>query len=454
MRAGVLLWAALAAAPAAAQFQLSVPEGDIERPVGAQYDFGVVPAGDVREVRFRVRNVSSGPAALNFTPLSGPAFTTVTTPELPAELGSGSAVEFTVQFHPPATGLYSTALSVGNLSPILRGRGRAGLDVFLDMDGTLVPLTSASTILFPDVERNSTGTRRIVARNATAEPIATGGISVSGEYFRLGPQLPPESLGPGEQAVFEVSFHPESGGERAGLLVVDERRITLEGTTVEPPLPAPVIVADPTEIASAQQAKLSIRFDEARTNGAGRVTLEFQPAAEEFPADPAIIFPSTNSASAEFTVIEGRTSAVFGTQEQIEFQTGTTAGTLVIKVELGSHTESMSFPIAAAPPGIDSVRGTRSASSIEVQISGFDNTRTASQLSFTFYDRTGAVIGAGPLRADPRAAFEEYFKSSEVGGMFSLRAVFPVTGDTSGIGGFEVEITNSAGTAKSARTSF
>jgi hypothetical protein len=88
-----------------------------------------------------------------------------------------------------------------------------------------------------------------------------------------------------------------------------------------------------------------------------------------------------------------------------------------------------------------------------VDLTGFDNTRTAGRLSFTFFDPTGNVIGSGPISADGTALFATYFQSS-AGGTFELKAVFPVTGNFSQISEFQAAVTNSAGSATTTRLSF
>jgi len=75
-------------------------------------------------------------------------------------------------------------------------------------------------------------------------------------------------------------------------------------------------------------------------------------------------------------------------------------------------------------------------------------------VSFTFFDRSGSTIPSGAIQTDASADFRAYFERSEVGGVFSLRAVFPVTGSPDQIDGVEVEMPNSVATARSARVRF
>jgi hypothetical protein len=75
-------------------------------------------------------------------------------------------------------------------------------------------------------------------------------------------------------------------------------------------------------------------------------------------------------------------------------------------------------------------------------------------LTFTFYDAAGNVIAPGAIVADAEKEFAGYFAGSGLGGIFLLRAVFPVNGNTSGVVACETKLVNSAGTATTQRTVF
>jgi DNA-binding NarL/FixJ family response regulator len=124
------------------------------------------------------------------------------------------------------------------------------------------------------------------------------------------------------------------------------------------------------------------------------------------------------------------------------------AGRVTFTVELQSHREQATVELAPAAVEFDSVAAVRAAYSVEVEVRGFDNTRSASALAFTFRDRNGGAIGRGPVRVDAAQDFRRYFEAATLGGVFSLRAVFPVRGNVSEIGSVEVEVVNSQGTAR------
>jgi hypothetical protein len=226
----------------------------------------------------------------------------------------------------------------------------------------------------------------------------------------------------------------------------------LAGTGVDPSLPKPHLSLDLAKPLSAQQGAVSVTFDApAKAAGAGAITLDFRPAVGGT-KDTAIAFAS-GGRTAGFTVSAGDTQAHFGDRAAVAIQTGTTAGALVLTVELGGVTDQQTVIIDPAAVIITSVLAVRPGGAIEIAVAGFDNTRTAGALTFTFFDAAGSAVPPGALRVDAAAVFAGYFATSD-GGVFSLKAAFPVTGDASLITGVEVQIANSIGATRTSRVSF
>jgi hypothetical protein len=73
---------------------------------------------------------------------------------------------------------------------------------------------------------------------------------------------------------------------------------------------------------------------------------------------------------------------------------------------------------------------------------------------FGFYDSSGSLIAPGSITIAGTTAFQEYFATSVLGGVFALNALFPVTGNTDLVVAAEVQLTNSQGTAQSAMITF
>jgi hypothetical protein len=205
---------------------------------------------------------------------------------------------------------------------------------------------------------------------------------------------------------------------------------------------------------SADQARWSVKLAEpARTGGAGRVRMEVRPSGAGGSDDSSAQFV-TGGRSAEFTFSAGDTAVWFGREQSIVYQTGTTAGTIVLTMEAGGYTDQMTLAISPETVRIDKAAAARSGSNLEVQFSGFDNTRTVSEVSFTFYLRSGQALAGMPVRTPVTGAFEQWWQQSRMGGVFSFKAVFPVSGDAQQIGSVDVEIRNASGTSSTQRLTF
>jgi hypothetical protein len=107
--------------------------------------------------------------------------------------------------------------------------------------------------------------------------------------------------------------------------------------------------------------------------------------------------------------------------------------------------EAASIEIPPQPVVIDAVQMTQSAAGIEIQVRGYDNTRSISQASFTFLQKDGTPVAPGAIQQDLAATFKDYFASSAVGGSFQMKAAFPVSGTAGLIEAARLGITNSVG---------
>ena len=141
-------------------------------------------------------------------------------------------------------------------------------------------------------------------------------------------------------------------------------------------------------------------------------------------------------------------------------QTGVVGATLaqplVVRVVasdgVGVAGVNVAFDVASGLVKIDLVRTTRAASGLDVEITGFDTSHSASRLAFRFIDRDGAAVAPGEIAVDAAGAFRSFFDTSAFGGLFKVHAVFPVTGNALQITAIEVDMTNTVGTTMFPRT--
>ncbi len=439
----ILLPLLLLAPAAFAQFEIYVVDGNVERAVPAVYQFGSFQPGEVAAVRFRIRNVSAQPAALSFLSLGGTGFSLDPKPTVPVGLASQQSIEFQVLFQSGTPGTYSAALDSEGISVLLAATVLPGLTY--SADSQILGLTPLD---FGSVEVGSSISKHFLVVNQTGDAFAIPVITVQGGGFSL-PGTAPSGmlLQPQETSGFDVRYQPAEAGASSGELVIGGRVYTLAGIAVEVALPKPSLELNLPGPQSGQQGTISVRFDApARTAGTGLVTLEFQPQ----PAgamDPAIQF-AAGGRKLSFAVSPGDTQASF------PFQTGTTAGTLAFTVTLGSNSDRKTITVAPAAVSLTASQGARSAGNIEVRLTGFDNSRSVSRVTYTFFDSAGNTIPPGALAVDSAADFTRFFQSSDAGGNFQLQAIFPVAGDTAKIAAFEAQILNSTGTAQTGRIAF
>ena len=238
-------------------------------------------------------------------------------------------------------------------------------------------------------------------------------------------------------------------------LEIEQRRIVLLGTAVDPPFPQPGIEIDIAARRSSQQGNLKITLARAsEATGPGQVDIEFQPAGAGVRADPAIQFLATGKRTATFQVNQKDIVGHFGSDDHIVFQTGTTAGRIIFTVKLGEFTAQATLAIAPELVGVDSAKGQWTSAGLDLRVAGFDNTRSASSLRFTFYDQNGSILQPGTIVVDGSAAFQQYFSSSDLGGVFGLHAFFPVFGSSTLVDSVDIGLVNSAGTIQTGKIRF
>ena len=436
---------------AASQFSLYQVTGNAGLLAGAQFSFGSVYPNAPATVEFSILNTTSQTQTVTVLSVSGAGFSVDAA--APMTLKANASVQFTLTFEGATAGSYSGSLDVAGIVVALTATATAGLTYEVELPSGASALSEAA-VDFGSVKVGSNATLGFLAVNQTAAPLTVDSIGVAaGDFALVGLSPAGTSLAPQSSASFAIEFSPTAAGARTAVLSIGGRQFTLTGTGLSPPPPTPLLTVALGEAQSAQQGSVAVSFDApAATGGTGTVTLEFQ-SLPEGELDPGILF-AAGGQTANFTFNQGDTAASFGGAASAAFQTGTTAGTLILAAQIGSAVSQQNVTIAPAAIGVAAVTGTRQTAGVSVNVTGFDNTRTAGMLSFTFYDSAGAVIPPGAIAYDSVPAFASYFAGSGDGGQFALAAYFPVNGNPSQVSGFTVQLVNSAGTATTARTSF
>ena len=385
------------------------------QPVGASATLGVTNPGDFLDTRFR------GPAQANIQ-IGGAGFTA-------RDILPGG--DFTVRFLPTAEGSYSASLTVAGVTVILRATGLA--TVVVSQVG--FALSRGSVIDFGVVEVGATAERTLLLENRSTRILTIARID-TGATILDGPVLP-LNLAPGRSVPLRLGLTPGSVGFVELPLSVDGRDFILRAGGTIPRLPAARILTDGENLRSGQQVRLRIEFAEAaRFAAGGTLELSFNGT------DPGVRFSTGRVAT--FSVAAGSRVARFGGADDIMMQTGSSSGIIRLLVRAPGAETLSEFRIDQQPVVVDEAKATREGSTIVVAITGFDNSRGAASMNFRFADRAGNPLGS-VFTVTAADEWKSYFQSSEMGGVFRLRAVFPVAGDASLVGSVAVEIANTVG---------
>jgi len=459
-----LLFASILPLSALAQLQVYVASGtaagtcSLVNPtltlVGSTLSVGTVAIGDTVETQFRVQNTGSTSVPLQVS-LSGDGFAidAPPAPNVPPNAESAFCVDFT----PTVLASYSAILDVNGNNITLLGQAAAVATVTLS--GSTTPLPYGATVGFGSVAVGASQTQGFVLSNSANTSVTVTSVKVSGSGFALVAGLSlPADIGHGQSVPFQVNFTPQSGTPYQGTLTVDSRSFILTGQGLAPPLPAATIVFASSVGASKQQNSITIPLASAsQVSGTGTLSMAFQPSVAGVADDPAIQFLTGPLRKATVSIAIGATSATIGGQPNIAFQTGTTAGTITLTLTLENNPPQQTT--LTIPPALinltDEVTAVRIPGALNVAFSTFDNTHSASQLAFTFYDLKRKPLSQGPINVETNA-FQLYFENNatQYGGMFQMLATFLVTGDTTQIGFVTAQITNSAGTTTAQQIPF
>ncbi len=368
-------------------------------------------------------------------------------------LGPGESQTLTVHFAPKQTGYFTGSLQIDSLIVLLFARSLPAASLFVQTASGLIQAHSGVPLNLV-LDATFTGQIPCLLENNFSGPVTISVLSVSGDWALAGGPVLPDVLQPGEQASFALTrVSPAAGTTLAGTVIVNQWPYAIGG---HPPMPNIHLNIPDSLLSSNQQTALSINFDPAPTTSiSGTVNLSFEAAGSSLLIDPAIVFTSTGTTTAPFTSIPGQSAAAFGTSSSLTFQTGTTAGTLHIQAEWGYSEDQIDIQLQASPVVIEAIVATRAANTLDVTVTGYDNTRTAGRLSFSFFDSQGAFIGT-PITADFTELFSSFFFQADYnsGGIFKMDAQFPVTGGANNVNAVQVDLMNSAGDAQSSVTRF
>ena len=223
-----------------------------------------------------------------------------------------------------------------------------------------------------------------------------------------------------------------------------------------PATPSTSLSGLPATVAAAGQYPIQVTLASSYPAPiTGQLLLSFSP--DTGPVDRSIQF-SSGGTTANFTIPVGGTT----NDVPLAIQTGTVSGTLNVSLRLQaggiditpSPTPSMTAQIARSAPVIQSVRVTRSGSTLNLVITGYSTAREITQAVFTFNAASGQTLQstASSITVDVSTLFGNWFSdpaNSPYGSIFVLTQPFTVQGDVNAVIPASVTLTNRTGSTTS-----
>lgn len=434
--------------PAQAQLQV-LYDGAQLRPL---IDLGSTSSGDGRSAVFTLRNVGGTPIVISNVSVAGAGFSIFPKLSLPISIAAGQSSTVTVLFQAAAPGNYSAALIVNDWSALLKLSVLEGL-VLVDLGGGARRiLGTGASVDFGSTTAGRSLERDLSLENQGTTTLFVPQLTVEGEGFMLVGNPSATSIRPGGTLLLHFVASSDTTANGTGTLFVGGKQYLLSATFLAPIFSAAKFFVENSSLRSGSQTSISIVLDEdPQANATGMLSIGIR--SNNAVEDRGLFFLPSGKQSISCEVRKGIRTVQCGSSSVLLLQTGTTSLTGVLNFQLGNRVDTYLFYLAPMGIQIDSARVVRTPSTLEVVLSGFDNTRSAGgEVYFTFYDRNGIPLPDGVYsKAALQDQFRQLFASSNAGGLFELKAIFPVTGDATAISAVTVQLANNFAITKTDR---
>ena len=222
-----------------------------------------------------------------------------------------------------------------------------------------------------------------------------------------------------------------------------------------PDLPSLSAAGLPAVAASADQSSIRLQLGAPYTLPIdGELMLGFAPDSGS--GDPAIQFAG-GGRRLQFRIPAGATEAEFA-GSSAGLQTGTVAGVITLSARL----ETQGVTLTPTPVNVGTVRVDRTApvirsatfvrngNVIEVRLTGYSNSREATQAVFRFSGASGVSLTRSEITVPVEETFGRWFRdaeSAQYGGQFTFVQQFTIDGDANAVTPTSVVLTNRVGNA-------
>jgi hypothetical protein len=194
----------------------------------------------------------------------------------------------------------------------------------------------------------------------------------------------------------------------------------------------------------------------------GTLTMTFTPDAAVPSDDPAVVF-TNGRRTVDFVIPANATQAQL--PEGFAMQTGTVAGAISLALTMRAGTTDITptpapgtvGTISRSAPVIRSVRATRNATGLQVEIIGYATAREITSALFRFTPAPGSSLQTTELSVQLADGAQRWYQSDAsrpFGSQFTLTQQFNVQGDTSAISSVTVTMNNAQGQSQPASANF
>ncbi len=392
---------------------------------------------------FTFKNSGTGPfsfISVGVTDSTG-SFKATGLPSLPLDLQAGDSLSFGVTFAPQVAGKILATLDVNGAAAFaLSGVAAAASSLVFsyNLGGTNFPIADLGTLTFPTTAITQTNSAQFTIKNTGASPasLVSIGLADPQNAFQLRslPTLPTQ-VGANQSLTFTIDYKPQLPGIAAATLIIDAARSSLAGSAPAPPsLPSYQFTGPSGQQQPFQQPAVGLSLQSAYPlDLQGTLTLNVVSGA--FAQDPAVQF-STGGLTVAFTIPANQLQAVFpGGSTQIQYQTGSVAGTILIIPAFQTLSGINLTPSNPATTRVDIPRlapvllnariTSQTATGLTVAVTGYTTTRTLLSLNFTFTGTSGQTPIQLPM--DVSASSRVWFESASsggFGGQFTVEVAF------------------------------
>ena len=217
-------------------------------------------------------------------------------------------------------------------------------------------------------------------------------------------------------------------------------------------------LSDP--IVVAQQPRISLSLASGcPVEITGQLVVQFKSEAVNSCDDPFVAF-ATGGTKVNFSFPSSKTTAVFGTANDVGLQTGTTAGTLSLVATLNAGGRDVTptpaptrtarinqlAPVISAELTVD-----RTSGGITVKVTGYSTPRQVQEATFTFSPASGRSLQTSTFTVNTLAESNNWFRSADscakFGGEFIYTQPFQVS-EPSAVTSVTVTLKNAAGASQ------